>query len=151
MNMFKRPVGVACLIRIRTGAGVWTAELIYPEHWSEPPGDAVAPEHPEGHDKLQHAKIDAAELLFGFGEVQYADFKENLWKAMSQEVVNDAQEDQKNRGIARALVKFAKGADKFTTAVSAGLAAAAIGDATAAQHILTQFNANVDKLRKTFI
>jgi len=98
MNMFKRPVGLACLIRIRTGAGVWTAELIYPEHWSEPPGDAVAPEHPEGHDKLQHAKIDAAELLFGFGEVQYADFKENLWKAMSQEVVNDAQEDQKTAG-----------------------------------------------------
>ena len=96
--MFKRPVGVACLKRIRTGAGVWTAELIYPEHWSEPPGDVVAPEHPEGHGKLQHAKIDAAELLFGFGEVQYADFKENLWKAMSQEVVNDAQEDQKTAG-----------------------------------------------------
>jgi len=151
MNMFKRPERFACLMRIRAGADVWTAELIYPEHWPEPPGDAVAPDHPEGHGKLQHAKIDAAELLFGFGEVQYADFKENLWKAMSQEVVNDAQEDQKNRGIARALVKFAKGADKFTTAVSAGLAAAAIGDATAAQHILTQFNANVDKLRKTFI
>ena len=138
-------------MRIRAGADVWTAELIYPEHWPEPPGDAVAPDHPEGHGKLQHAKIDAAELLFGFGEVQYADLKENLWKAMSQEVVNDAQEDRKNRGIARALVKFAKGADKFTTAVSAGLAAAAIGDATAAQHILTQFNAILDKLRKTFI
>ena len=48
-------------------------------------------EHPEGHGKLQHAKIDAAELLFGFGEVQYADLKENLWKAMSQEVVNDGK------------------------------------------------------------
>ena len=95
MKMFKRPVRLAYLIRIRAGAGVWTAELIYPEPWPEPLGDAVVPDHLEGHGKLQHAKIDASELLFGFGEVQYADLKENLWKAMSQEAVNDAQEDRK--------------------------------------------------------
>ena len=100
--MFKRPVRLACLIRSRAGADVWTAVLIYPEHWPEPLGDAVAPEHPEGHGKLQHAKIDAAELPSGFGEVQYADLKKNLWKAMSLEAVIDAQEDRKNRGIARA-------------------------------------------------
>jgi len=47
-------------MRIRAGADVWTAELIYPEHWPERLGDAVAPGHPEGHGKLQHAKIDAA-------------------------------------------------------------------------------------------
>jgi hypothetical protein len=90
-------------------------------------------------------------LPSGFGEVQYADLKKNLWKAMSLEAVIDAQEDRKNRGIARALVKLAKGAGKFTTAVSAGLAAAAIGDATAAQHILTEFNAILDKVLKIFI
>jgi hypothetical protein len=45
MNMFKRPVRVACLIRIRAGAGVWTAELIYPEHWPEPLCDATAAQH----------------------------------------------------------------------------------------------------------
>lgn len=94
MNMFKRPVSFACLISIRVGADVWMAELIYPEHCPEPLGDAVAPEHPDGHGKLQHAKIDAAELPFGFGEVQYADLKENLWKAMSKEAVNDAQENR---------------------------------------------------------
>ncbi len=70
---------------------------------------------------------------------------------MSLEAVIDAQEDRKNRGIARALVKLAKGAGKFTTAVSAGLAAAAIGDATAAQHILTEFNATLYKVLKIFI
>ena len=58
--MFKRPVRLACPIRSRAGADVWTAELIYPEHWPERLGDAVAPGHPEGHGKLQHAKIDAA-------------------------------------------------------------------------------------------
>ena len=63
-----------------------------------------------------------------------------------------AREDRKNRGIARAAGDIVpKARHKFTTAVSAGLAAAAIGDATAAQHILTQFNAILDKLRKTFI
>ena len=45
MNMFKRPVRVACLIRIRAGADVWTAELIYPEHWPEPLCDATAAQH----------------------------------------------------------------------------------------------------------
>ena len=45
MNMFKRPVRVACLIRICAGADVWTAELIYPEHWPEPLGDATAAQH----------------------------------------------------------------------------------------------------------
>jgi hypothetical protein len=58
---------------------------------------------------------------------------------------------EKNRGIARALVTLAKGAAGFTVAVSAGLAAAAIGDATAAQHILTQFSAILDKILKIFI
>ena len=97
--MFKRPVRLACLIRIRAGADVWTAELIYPEHWPEPPGDAVAPGHPEGHGKLQHAKIDAAELLFGFGEVQYADLKENLWKAMSQRPSMTRRRIEKTAGL----------------------------------------------------
>ena len=52
MKKFKRLVRLACLIRIRAGAGVWTAGLIYPEHWPEPLGDAVAPDHPEGHGKF---------------------------------------------------------------------------------------------------
>ena len=60
MKMLKRPVRLAYLIRIRAGAGVWTAEVIYLEPWPEPLGDAVAPDHLEGHGKLQHAKIDAA-------------------------------------------------------------------------------------------
>ena len=45
MNTFKRPVRFACLIRIRAGANVWTAELIYPEHRPEPLGDATAAQH----------------------------------------------------------------------------------------------------------
>ena len=45
MNMFKRPVRVACLIRIRAGADVWTAELIDPEQWPEPLCDATAAQH----------------------------------------------------------------------------------------------------------
>ena len=57
----------------------------------------------------------------------------------------------KNRGIVRALVNLAKVAVRFATAVSAGLAAAAIGDPTAAHHILAQFNATLDKLLKIFI
>ena len=58
---------------------------------------------------------------------------------------------EKTAGLHGRLVKLAKGAGKFTTAVSAGLAAAAIGDATAAQHILTEFNAILDKVLKIFI
>jgi hypothetical protein len=50
----------------------------------------------------------------------------------------------------RGLVNLAKAAAGFTTAVTAGLTTAVIGDPIAAQHILAQFNAILDKLLKIF-
>jgi hypothetical protein len=56
----------------------------------------------------------------------------------------------KNCKIMRGLVNLAKAVAGFTTAVTAGLTAVVIGDPIAAQHILAQFNAILDKLLKIF-
>ena len=51
---------------------------------------------------------------------------------------------------ALAGLNLAKAAAGFTTAATAGLTATVIGDPIAAQHILAQFNAILDKLLKIF-
>ena len=80
----------------------------------------------------------------------FKDLDTDLKETISEAPLNDAQDDLKNRQIMRGLVNLSKAAAGFTTAVTAELTVAVIGDPIAAQHILTQFNAILDKLFKIF-
>ena len=104
--------------------------------------------NPEHVRKLKQGTAVLNEYVQKVGKIDL--WGADLWEAMSQATFNDAQDDRKKRGIVRGLVNLAKGAVGFATAVSAGLAVAAIGDPTAAHHILVQFHATLDKLLKIF-
>ena len=80
----------------------------------------------------------------------FKDLNADLTEPLSETPLSDEQDDRKNRKIMRGLVNLAKAAAGFTTAVTAGLTTAVIGDPIAAQHILAQFNAILDKLLKIF-
>jgi hypothetical protein len=80
----------------------------------------------------------------------FKDLDADLTEPLSETPLSDEQGDRKNCKIMRGLVNLAKAAAGFTTAVTAGLTAAVIGDPIAAQHILAQFNAILDKLLKIF-
>jgi hypothetical protein len=80
----------------------------------------------------------------------FEDLNADLTGPLSETPLSDEQDDRKNRQIMRGLVNLAKAAAGFTTAVTAGLTTAVIGDPIAAQHILAQFNAILDKLLKIF-
>jgi hypothetical protein len=80
----------------------------------------------------------------------FEDLNADLTGPLSETPLSDEQDDRKNRQIMRGLVNLAKAAAGFTTAVTAGLTTAVIGDPIAAQHILAQFSAILDKLLKIF-
>jgi hypothetical protein len=80
----------------------------------------------------------------------FKDLNADLTEPLSETPLSDEEDDRKNRKIMRGLVNLAKAAAGFTTAVTAGLTTAVIGDPIAAQHILAQFNAILDKLLKIF-
>lgn len=80
----------------------------------------------------------------------FKDLDADLTEPLSETPLSDEQDDRKNRKIMHGLVNLAKAAAGFTTAVTAGLTATVIGDPIAAQHILAQFNAILDKLLKIF-
>ena len=81
----------------------------------------------------------------------FKDLDADLKEPLSKPPLSDEHDDRKNRQIMRWLVNLAKAAAGFTTAVTAGLMAAGIGDPIAAQPILAQFNAILDKLLKVFL
>ncbi|WP_347816158.1 TIR domain-containing protein [uncultured Planktomarina sp.] len=80
----------------------------------------------------------------------FKDLNADLKEPLSETPLSYEQDDRKNRKIMRGLVNLAKAAAGFTTAATAGLTATVIGDPIAAQHILAQFNAILDKLLKIF-
>ena len=80
----------------------------------------------------------------------FKDLDAELKDSLSQPHLDAAQDDRRHRQIKRGLVNLAKAAAGFTTAVAASLTASVISDPTAANHVLAQFNAILDKLLKIF-